>query len=91
MWRKILFTLLALVFSTALSLQNAGAQADYSKDKVRNPQDDEKVKEGYEDHQREYKERQQERERKEKGQIEKPFEVDRGGVDDANRSVKPRQ
>jgi len=90
MCKRLLIIALVFVFSMAMSPVTAGAQADYSKDKVRNPTGDEKVKEGYDQHQKEYKERQQERERKEKYQIEKPFEVDRGGIDDANRSVKPR-
>jgi len=90
MCKRLLIIALVFVFSMAISPVNAGAQADYSKDRVRNPQGDKKVKEGYEDHQREYKERKQEREQKQKGQIEKPFEVDRGGIDDANRSIKPK-
>jgi len=86
--KKALFSSLLLIAFAVAPISVALGQVDYSDPEQRNPQGDKDVEEGYQKHQKEHKEKQEKEERKEKGEIEDPYEVDRGGVDDANRNTQ---
>jgi len=86
--KKALFSSLLLIAFAMAPISVALGQVDYSDPEQRNPQGDKDVEEGYQKHQKEHKEKQEKEERKEKGEIEDPYEVDRGGVDDANRNTQ---
>ena len=86
--KKAIVNLFFLLAFAAGSTTAALGQVDYADPKQRNPQGDKDVEKGYQNHQKEHEEKQQREERKEKGEIKDPYEVDRGGVDDANRNTE---
>jgi hypothetical protein len=81
--------LLVLALASLGAMTTVAYGVDYSDFKQRNPQNDPDVEKVYQQHQKEYKEKKEAEDRYKKLEIKKPYEVDRGGIDDANVPYTP--
>lgn len=82
--KKIALSILLMAFAAAPTT-SVLAQVDYTKPEKYNPKNDPDVERGYRENQKEHAEKQEREDRREKGEIERPYNVDKSGDTTENR------